>query len=278
MSNHLCTHAYHDDLFLTIWLKYHSVADPTLNLHVILTEEHEGEADDYRSRFPNVDFVVWSPTTRGDDTAMVVQVEELQRRLFTTGAKVVGHLDADEYVIPTNSESLCEWMQRFANDESRTVCRATGWQVFHKPDIEPPAFQTSSDILEGRNHAYESTGYSKPCFVKQPTTWALGFHKRCVDANQRRSRINDPIDPTLELLHLSFFDLQFVVDRHAWVNSDRSKLSDSWHYARNVAEASFRKFLNDLVPPWEPGHYDFMMMRKTGSKPVKEHWRGKLLK
>ena len=279
MTHHLCTHSYNDNLFLPIWLKYHGEADLTLNLHVIITPSREGEVEEYRLRFPNVEFIVWVPDTKGDDNAMIEIVEALERDLFARGATLFGHLDADGYAIPANGDSLGTWIKQFMANPSKQVARAQGWEIVHKPDTEPPAFQDSDDLLAGRNSCYVSKPYSKPCFVKVQSTWERGFHKRCVSASDRCKKIDsDNVDPTLDLVHVALFDLQYTLDHFAMINSGRLGLHSNWTYTKGINEAGFRKFHNTFIAPWDQNNVNRASSRQMGVRPVKDIWRGKLLR
>lgn len=275
-TQHMCTHALNEPVFLDMWIKHLSKEAPDLQLHVLLDEAVPDEADRWKATYPDVDFIVWKPRQRGNEEEILQTVENLGRTLFDQGATLFGHLDTDEFIIPTHG-TLQEWLDTFVADPLRVYGIATGWQVFHDPRLEAPAFKDSPDALHDRHVCYRTVAYSKPCLAKRPITWIKGFHRRCAGGN-RTQKINETADPTLDLIHMATFDLDVIVQRHLDRAKDVSKDDLNWTYGQSLNRDGWTFFLQTAVPPWDVNHPTYQAMRANGRCHLKPEWLNQVFK
>lgn len=290
MTVHLCCRAFNEPVFLPLWLDYHSRAAPEAKLHVLYqgtspdvlvgfhppakknapvrlltTNEVDPVLVGLRRRWPDVDFRFRLPLVPGDEEEMTQLVEGCCDDILWMGATAFGYLDCDEFLIPTEG-TLGEWLDSFENDPEKTVGCATGYQVYHRPEKEARAFERSEDALLDRSLCYKSVAYSKPCIVKQPATWTHGFHRRCIDPLDRKgSKVGDiptecnvnGIPSQLDLVHMATFDTD------TWVKRQASR-------ATTLRGTAFEPIRNTQLPDQD--------MVERGPQPVKDSWRGKILR
>jgi hypothetical protein len=111
---------------------------------------------------------------------------------------------ADEIVTPVSDMNLVTYMAGMGPTEIKV---ATGYEIVHKKDEEPP-IDWSQPLIPQRKWCYQSATYSKPLLAKSPVTWGPGwFHATNVP------RAQEP-DPNLVLLHLHRIDYDECLRSH----------------------------------------------------------------
>lgn len=108
MTHHIVTHSLNEPVMLPLWLKYHGRSAPKAKLHVIFIEAFPGELQMLQTQFPDVVFYSWSGPGWGCDVSMTGAVIDYVAKMYTQGAKVVIHLDADEFLIPLDPNEHVE--------------------------------------------------------------------------------------------------------------------------------------------------------------------------
>lgn len=279
MTINIVTHAIHETFFLPLWLAYFRSAVPEARLHVILTPSENDDIDALKVRYgDDVVWREWVPAVQGDDNQMNDVVEGYERELFASGdCSVFVHTDPDEFLLPHSGECLSEWFKRFEASD-RTLSRPQGWQVVQQPN-EAAVFSKDIDVFYDRDARYRSTTYCKPCITKNAITWVRGFHKRC-GKNRNQKIDTDPVDPTLDMVHLHHLDVDVFMERHLWRRSqvDAGSMHKNQGFMSINDNDDVIKFFATLVPPWQPNHFTYNEMRAHGKVSVPDAWRGKILR
>lgn len=116
--------------------------------------------------------------------------------------------DIDELVVldPLAGDSLVDYlMKRYDyRGAPKSVC-PLGLELIHNPKIEPEKLDPDQPILSRRRVFRVNANYSKPCILRNPTSFTIGGH-----ANTHLPR---HLDPHLYLLHLRFYDHDASVAR-----------------------------------------------------------------
>jgi hypothetical protein len=215
------------------------------------------------------DVIIYDPRTTpglplelGDKAAERAQVAFVQaatRRLLESGYDVVMCPDIDEFLIPSNGQSLREFCETFEGE----FVQAQGYQVVHQRNWEPPA--DFRDPLASRSHSHVSEAYTKVLLTKAPLVYGVGRHYayRPGDEDDHEKRIKE-VHPSLDLVHLKFVD--FERDLECWnARADRCPAMD--HFSREQF-GSMYDLGREPVALW--------ILWEGDPLPLKPHWRDAL--
>ena len=138
----------------------------------------------------------------------VLFVTNAIRHFLNAGYDVVLCPDIDEFLIPSNGQSLSEFCQTFEGD----YVQAQGYQIVHQYNKELPA--NFHDPLNDRSTSFVSEAYTKVLITKKPLIYSRGRHYAYIpgtehDFEQRIKEINSNID----LVHLKFIDFEYDIER-----------------------------------------------------------------
>ena len=236
MKQSLCaafTMSRDEPLWLPAWLDHHGWELGDENLWVIC-EPDDPVIDDCAKLFPLVHFVVEpsgkrSMTDGHYDMALELWrlevVKRWQENLLQHYSCVI-FSDTDEFLVP--SRGLLRYCEEEVGPRDRV--RSECWGVVQDPDT-----------LERR--MWRTPNYDKTLLVRTPQHYARGFHYTygldgagCQLTSGLKKRINDPVDPSLPMVHCDRADFQDWM-RHG-----------PWRY--RITEDQAKQYFRDHVPAW----------------------------
>jgi hypothetical protein len=202
------------------------------------------------------------PLELGSRDAEVQQVDFVFRatiHLLASGYDVVMCPDIDEFLIPSNGQTLREFCETFDGK----YAQAQGYQVVHQRNSEPPA--DFRDPLKCRAVSFVSEAYTKTILTRTPLSYGVGRHYAYPPGldHDFESRIK-AIHPDLDLVHLKFVDFEYDFAR--W-NERAKRCTGTKHFTRRQFEIMY-----------DEGHdpVDFWMYWDGLPLPPKSHWRDAL--
>lgn len=209
----------HDELFLSLWLRYYSREIGAENLYVILDGEDLEIPDGQGAHFENVPHRVL-PVADGDKTRITL-INEKARQLLGTYDMVIG-CDVDEFLVldPNAGTSLSQYL---SEKKIRVSLSGLGLDVGQNLHTEQ-AYQPDRKVLEQRRFAVLSTRYTKPVVKVSSAAWGAGFH--------RIKGHNFHIDKNLYLVHLGCFDYAYMEEKIA----SSGRLKEGWekHFNKRI--------------------------------------------
>jgi hypothetical protein len=153
------------------------------------------------------------------DAEWMAQTVRLFHSFLIQSYRMVAFTCVDEFLVPAQG-SLAEWLEMFSTSEA-WAARATGYELIHRKEHEPPLDWAADRWLAQRRTWYPSHTYSKPVIGKQPIFWSPGFS----DA----SNIPAGASSSLHLIHLHRIDYDECLRKH------REARSREWlPFAKNV--------------------------------------------
>lgn len=145
--------------------------------------------------------VIRLPRSPQDDEKRARAVGKFCESLLEWYDSVI-YVDVDELLLP--DPALFPSLVEFALLNRRPVVTATGFDVIHRPEEEPPLDYTRLLSLQ-RRHLRFSSAMCKPVLIRMPVTWAPGFH--CC------AQVAPEPDSPLFLFHTRYADLPSGLNR-----------------------------------------------------------------
>lgn len=209
----------HDELFLSLWVRYYSREIGAENLYVILDGEDLEIPDSKGVHFERVPHRVL-PVAEGDK-ARITLINEKASQLLEVYDMVIG-CDVDEFLVldPKEGTSLSQYL---SGKKIKVSLSGLGLDVGQNLRTEQ-AYQPDKNILEQRRFAVLSTRYTKPVVKVSPAAWGAGFH---------RIKGHDfHIDKNLYLIHLGCFDYAYMKEKIA----SSGRLKEGWekHFNKRI--------------------------------------------
>jgi hypothetical protein len=164
------------------------------------------------------DIVIYDPRTtpglplelgsRDAESRQVDFVFNATTHLLASGYDVVMCPDIDEFLIPSNGQTLREFCETFEGD----CAQAQGYQVVHQRKTETAA--DFRDPLKDRAVSFVSEAYTKTILTRTPLSYGVGRHYAYPPGLEHdfESRIKH-IHPDLDLVHLKFVDFEYDLER-----------------------------------------------------------------
>jgi hypothetical protein len=211
------------------------------------------------------DVIVYDPRTTpglplklGDqesETQQATFVTEAIRHLLGAGYDVVLCPDIDEFLIPSNGQSLKEFCETFEEN----YAQAQGYQIVHQFNKEPPV--NFSDPLSERSVSFVSETYTKNIITKIPLVYGVGRHYSYIpEMEDYEYRIKE-INPNLDLVHLRFVDLE--CDFEHW-NKRANRCPNMIRFTRGEFISMYSTGI-EPVAKW--------VLWEGQALPLKPHWR-----
>jgi|SRR5581483_3529029 len=242
-----------EPLFLRTWLNYYTSNFPPEDVYVIDNSTDDGSVEEARLLHPRVNFVC--VPSRGTHVSLFLKqvVEQMQRELLQRYPVVV-FAETDEFLIPNAKYvNLRDYCERFLKSKDQWR-RAVGWNVVQQPGEAMLSRTPGAQLLVDRRSMWRLPMYDKTLVTKVPMTYQRGFHNFYLNGIKQ---VNEPIDPTLSLLHGWCLDVDEYFRRHsARLNiADRQSVIDVF--------ANIDKQSNQFGDPYAVGEVQLMP----------EHWR-----
>ena len=254
------TIAFNEDEMLQRWVHHYGRILGFEHLYVI----DDGSAIDPRSFLPSSVNVIRQPRTSFDSWRLCRSLSQMQRFLLET-YDVVLVLDADEFLVTDHHayEHAASHI-RAAYPWDMPLVRPCGWELIHHLDEELPLDPTRP-LLDQRTKLLRAPIFDKPCISAIEISLFPGNHNAFEEATH---------EPTLHLMHLRWFDLDFALAKGLrygatqWAELDLAVgLSD--HQRLTVDE--IRKKMRDYALQYDQQKHD-----PQRAKSIPRHWRDQL--
>lgn len=192
----IVTMVYNETDNLPIWCRHYVAQVGAPSCYVI---DH-GSDDGSTEKLGTIN-CIRIPRSPQDDEKRTYAIGQLCASLLAWYDSVI-YVDADELLVadPHAYPSLVA----FAEANTAPVVTAIGLDVIHRPNHEK-ALDFSSPVSFQRHHVRFSSAMCKPVLIRQPVTWAPGFHC-CAEAPPN-------LDSPLFLFHTRYADLPSGVAR-----------------------------------------------------------------
>lgn len=214
-----------DNTFTARWVQYHRRF-----FDCVYVLEHDTRGDGVEMLKGLADDLLILPTHHrySYDADWMAQTVRQFHSFLSQSYDVVAFTAVDEFLVAPRG-SLGDRLKAFQASEAWAL-RATGYEVVHDRDQEPPLDWAAASWLSQRHVWYSSTMYSKPVLGKRPIYWMPGF----ADA----SNVPQAADPGLFLVHLHRLDYDECLRKHR-----EARVREWLPTARN--EGPFRQNLID---------------------------------
>ncbi|GBQ10623.1 glycosyltransferase family 2 protein [Swaminathania salitolerans] len=202
------TMVYNEPEFLPVWLGYYAQMVGRDHCFVIDHGTDDGSTDTLACNRLRI------PRSPQDDARRARAIGRICAGLLEWYEHVL-YCDVDEIVVadPVVFPSVTS----LARARRARAVTATGFDIIHRPDCEPP-LDFTAPIARQRVALRFSAAMCKPCLIGAPVRWSPGFHS--VEALPPRP------DPALMLFHLRYVDRDKGLVRLArtrnqpWVSPD----------------------------------------------------------
>lgn len=210
----IVTMTYNEGDLVSVWRRHYAAQVGDARCYVI---DH-GSTDGSVSDLGDVN-VVRIPRSPQDDKMRAGFLSCFCASLLCWYDAVV-YVDIDELLVadPARYNSLLSYAASVERDGIRT---AIGFDVIH-PSSEEPTMDWSRPVSEQRRWLRFSSAMCKPVLIRQPVSWAPGFH--CIDAPPRFDN--------LYLFHLRYADRDAGLARLARTRTQPWKRHDAGMHQR----------------------------------------------